>query len=44
MAGATISDFDPNQRVRLRSNIQNRPGGEKNLLGLSDDELDKAFR
>lgn len=44
LAGATISDFDPNQRIRLRSIIQNRPGGEKNLLGLSDDELDKALR
>lgn len=44
LAGAAISDLDSNQRVRLRSTIQNRPGGEKNLLGLSDDELDKALR
>ena len=41
LAGATIEDLDPNQRVRLRSIIQNNPGGEKNLLGLQDDELDK---
>lgn len=44
LAGATIDDLDPNQRVRLRSIIQNKPGGEKNLLGLQDDELDKALR
>ena len=44
LAGATIEDLDPNQRVHLRSIIQNNPGGEKNLLGLQDDELDKALR
>ena len=44
LAGATIEDFDPNQRIRLRNIIQNKPGGEKNLLGLQDDELDKALR
>ncbi len=44
LAGATVSDFDPNQRIRLRNIIQTTPGGEKNLLGLSDDELDKALR
>lgn len=44
LAGATVGDFDANQRVRLRSIIQNRPGGEKNLLGLQDEELDKALR
>ncbi len=44
LAGAVVEDFDPNQRVRLRNIIQATPGGEKNLLGLSDDELDKALR
>lgn len=44
LAGATLDDLDPNQRVRLRNTIQNKPGGEKNLLGLQDDELDKALR
>lgn len=44
LAGATIDDLDSNQRVRLRSIIKNKPGGEKNLLGLQDDELDKALR
>lgn len=42
--GATIDDLDPNQRVRLRKIIQTRQGGEKNLLTLSDDELDIALR
>ena len=44
LAGASINDFDPNQRIRLRNIIQTRPGGEKNLLALTDDELDKALR
>ena len=44
LAGASISDFDPNQRIRLRNIIQTKPGGEKNLLALTDDELDKALR
>lgn len=42
--GAAIDDLDPNQRVRLRKVIQTRQGGEKNLLTLSDDELDIALR
>lgn len=42
--GATLEDFDPNQRVRLRRIIQSRQGGEKNLLALPDDELDIALR
>lgn len=42
--GAAIDDLDPNQRVRLRKIIQTRQGGEKNLLTLSDDELDIALR
>ena len=44
LAGATLADLDPNQRVRLRRIIQNRQGGEKSLLSLSDDELDIALR
>ncbi len=44
LAGATIDDFDPSQRLRLRNIIQTNPGGEKNLLSLSDEELDKALR
>ena len=44
LSGATMNDLDPNQRVRLREIIQSRPGGEKNLLQLQDDELDKALR
>lgn len=43
LAGATIDDLDPNERIRLRNYIQNTPGGEKNLLGLQDDELDRAL-
>ena len=34
LAGATLDDLDPNQRVRLRKIIQSRQGGEKNLLAL----------
>jgi ATP-dependent DNA helicase RecG len=44
LAGAVLDDLDPNQRIRLRRIIQNRQGGEKALLTLSDDELDIALR
>ncbi|MCF0230043.1 MAG: putative DNA binding domain-containing protein [Parasporobacterium sp.] len=44
LAGSTLDDLDPNQRVRLRRIIQNRQGGEKSLLTLPDDELDIALR
>jgi len=44
LAGATIDDFDSNHRVRLKNVIQNHPGGEKVLLGLQDEELNKALR
>jgi ATP-dependent DNA helicase RecG len=44
LPGATLDDLDPNQRVRLRRIIQNRQGGEKSLLALTDDELDVALR
>ena len=43
LAGASISDFDPNQKIRLRNIIQTMPGGEKNLLSLTNEELDKAL-
>lgn len=43
LPGATLEDFDPNQRVRLRKIIQSRQGGEKTLLALPDDELDIAL-
>ncbi len=44
LAGATVADLDPNQRLRLRKIIQNRQGGEKSLLSLPDEELDFALR
>lgn len=40
---ATIEDLDPNERQRLRSIIKMRKG-DKSLLELSDEELDKALR
>lgn len=40
---ATIDDLDPNERVRLRNIIKMRKG-DKSLLDLTDDELDKALR
>lgn len=40
---ATLEDFDPNERLRLREIIQNRKG-DRSLLDLTDDELDKALR
>lgn len=43
LPGATMDDLDPNQRIRLRRIIQTRQGGEKNLLTLSDEELDIAL-
>lgn len=43
LAGATLDDLDPNQRVRLRKIIQTRQGGEKSLLSLPDEELDIAL-
>lgn len=43
VAGATIQDFNPNERQRLRGIIKMRKG-DKSLLGLSDEELDKALR
>ena len=43
MKDATVEDFDPNERIRLRSIIKLRKG-EKSLLELSDEELDKALQ
>ncbi|SKC09984.1 ATP-dependent DNA helicase RecG [Lachnospiraceae bacterium] len=44
LAGSSLEDLDPNLRVKLRNVIQTMPDGEKNLLSLSDEELDKALR
>ena len=43
LSGAAMDDLDPNERVRLRNIIKLRKG-DKSLLDLSDDELDKALR
>lgn len=40
---ATVDDLDPNERIRLRSIIKLRKG-EKSLLELTDEELDKALQ
>ena len=39
----SLNDLDPNERIRLRNIIKMRKG-EKTLLELSDEELDKALR
>ena len=44
LPGATVDDLDPAMRVLLRQIIQSRPGGDKSLLTLPDDELDAALR
>ena len=41
--GATVDDFDPNERVRLRNIIKYRKG-DTSLLELSEEELDKALQ
>ena len=43
VADASLSDFDPLQRARLRSVIANNPRGDKSLVGLSDEQLDGAL-
>lgn len=43
LIGATIDDLDSNERIRLRKIIKFRKG-DKTLLELSDEELDKALR
>lgn len=40
--GATTADFDPGERVRLRSFIETN-NGDRALLALDDDELDGAL-
>lgn len=41
--GATIDDLDPNERIRLRKILKFRKG-DKSLIELNDEELDKALR
>lgn len=43
LSGASIEDFDVNERVRLRKIISSRRG-DTALIGLTDEELDKALR
>lgn len=43
MEGATLEDLDSNERERLRNIIKYRKG-DKALLELSDEELDKALQ
>src|SRR6185437_10140403 len=40
--GASVDDFDPLERERLRQLIE-RYGGDKTLIGLSDEELEGAL-
>ncbi|NJN20724.1 MAG: ATPase [Leptolyngbya sp. RL_3_1] len=42
VVGATLDDFDPLERQRLRQLIE-RFSGDANLIGLTDDELDGAL-
>lgn len=41
--GAVMDDLDPNERIRLRQIIKLRKG-DKSLLDLDDEELDKALQ
>lgn len=43
LADATLTDFDPLQRARLRSVIANNPRSDKSLVDLSDEQLDGAL-
>lgn len=43
LSDATLDDFDPLQRERIRSVIANNPRSDKALLGLSDEELEGAL-
>lgn len=43
LSGASIEDLDANERVRLRKIISSRRG-DTALIGLTDEELDKALR
>jgi ATP-dependent DNA helicase RecG len=42
VSGATLADFDPLERERLRQAIQTY-GGDRVLLGLDDEALDGAL-
>ncbi len=42
VAGASVDNFDPLERVRLRQMIE-RYGGDRTLLSLRDEELDGAL-
>jgi ATP-dependent DNA helicase RecG len=42
IAGATVADFDPLERERLRQLIE-RYGGERTLLSLNDEDMDGAL-
>lgn len=43
LTGATLADFDPLQRERMRAVIANNPRSDKALLNLSDEELEGAL-
>lgn len=43
MADATVADFDPLQRERLRSVIANNPRSDKSLVGLTNEQLEGAL-
>ena len=43
LADATLDDFDPLQRARLRSVLAGNPRSDKSLVGLSDEQLDGAL-
>lgn len=43
LPSATMDDLDPNQIIRLRQTISNNPDGDKNLLELTDEELEQAL-
>lgn len=40
---ATLDDIDPNQMLRLRQAIRNNPESDKNLLELTDEEIELAL-
>ena len=42
MPEATLADFDPLERERLRQSVQ-RYGGDRVLLELSDEDMDGAL-
>lgn len=43
LSGATLADFDPLQRERMRAVIANNPRSDKALSNLSDEELEGAL-